>query len=270
MAKLALIGASGNVGSKILAEALSRGHEVTGIVRTPEKLPQHPKLTARRGDVFDADGLAKLLAGHDAVISSVHYTASDPALLLQAVKASGVKRYLVVGGAGSLEVAPGVATGRHARVPGDLQGGGVQGPRLPHPAARRDRPRLDLPVALGGDRAGRAHRQIPAGRRPAPGRGGRAEPDQPGRLRHRPDRRAGEARPYPAALHRRVLSHSAHCCPRRDELLCDRRLDRGSQKQLNRNATTGPGTPPNRARRSGCKPRGTLPSPLIRRRSWPT
>jgi len=109
MAKLALIGASGNVGSKILAEALSRGHEVTGIVRNPEKLPQHPKLTAKHGDVFDADGLAKLLAGHDAVISSVHYTASDPALLLQAVKASGVRRYLVVGGAGSLEVAPGVA-----------------------------------------------------------------------------------------------------------------------------------------------------------------
>ncbi|MGO4128531.1 NAD(P)-dependent oxidoreductase [Inquilinus sp. YAF38] len=108
MAKLALIGASGNVGSKILAEALSRGHEVTGIVRNPEKLPQHAKLTAKRGDVFDADGLAKLLAGHDAVISSVHYTASDPALLLQAVKASGVRRYLVVGGAGSLEVAPGV------------------------------------------------------------------------------------------------------------------------------------------------------------------
>jgi putative NADH-flavin reductase len=108
MVKLALIGASGNVGSKILAEALSRGHEVTGIVRNPEKLPQHLKLTARRGDVFDADGLAKLLAGHDAVISSVHYTASDPTLLLQAVKASGVKRYLVVGGAGSLEVAPGV------------------------------------------------------------------------------------------------------------------------------------------------------------------
>ncbi|WP_343713421.1 NAD(P)-dependent oxidoreductase [Inquilinus sp.] len=108
MAKLALIGASGNVGSKILAEALSRGHQVAGIVRNPEKLPRHPNLTAVRGDVYDADGLAKLLAGHDAVISSVHYTASDPALLLQAVKASGVKRYLVVGGAGSLEVAPGV------------------------------------------------------------------------------------------------------------------------------------------------------------------
>lgn len=107
MAKIALIGASGNVGSKILAEALNRGHEVTGIVRNPEKLPRHPKLTAVRGDVFDADGLATLLAGHDAVISAVHFSASDPALLLQAIKASGVKRYLVVGGAASLEVAPG-------------------------------------------------------------------------------------------------------------------------------------------------------------------
>lgn len=108
MARIALIGASGNVGAKILAEALNRGHEVTGIVRNPEKLPSHPKLTAKRGDVFDPEGLAKLLAGHDAAISAVHFTASDPKLLLQAVKAAGVKRYLVVGGAGSLEVAPGV------------------------------------------------------------------------------------------------------------------------------------------------------------------
>jgi putative NADH-flavin reductase len=107
MAKIALIGASGNVGGKVRAEALNRGHEVTGIVRNPEKLPPHPKLTAVRGDVFDADGLAKLLAGHDVVISAVHFSASDPALLLQAIKDSGVKRYLVVGGAASLEVAPG-------------------------------------------------------------------------------------------------------------------------------------------------------------------
>lgn len=109
MAKLALIGATGNVGSKILAEALNRDHEVTGIVRNPDKLAPHPKLTARHGDVFDVAGLAGLLAGHDAVISAVHFTASDPKLLLQAVHQSGVKRYLVVGGAGSLEVAPGGA-----------------------------------------------------------------------------------------------------------------------------------------------------------------
>ncbi len=106
--KIALIGATGFIGSRLLAELTSRGHQVTAIVRNPEKVPQGAGVTAKKGDVYDKDGLAALLAGHDAVISAVHYTASDPATLLAAVKQSGVKRYLVVGGAGSLEVAPGV------------------------------------------------------------------------------------------------------------------------------------------------------------------
>lgn len=106
--KIALIGATGFIGSRLLAELTSRGHQVTAIVRNPEKVPQGAGVTAKKGDVYDKDGLAALLAGHDAVTSAVHYTASDPAVLLAAVKQSGVKRYLVVGGAGSLEVAPGV------------------------------------------------------------------------------------------------------------------------------------------------------------------
>lgn len=106
--KVALVGATGHVGSRILAELASRGHSVTAIVRNPEKVPAAAGVTAVKGDVFDRAGLAKLLAGHDAVISAVHFTASDPALLIGAVKDSGVPRYLVVGGAGSLEVAPGV------------------------------------------------------------------------------------------------------------------------------------------------------------------
>jgi putative NADH-flavin reductase len=106
--KIALIGATGFIGSRLLAELTSRGHQVTAIVRNPEKVPQGAGVTAKKGDVYDKDGLAVLLAGRDAVISAVHYTASDPATLLAAVKQSGVKRYLVVGGAGSLEVAPGV------------------------------------------------------------------------------------------------------------------------------------------------------------------
>lgn len=105
---IALIGATGFVGSRLLAELTRRGHQVTAIVRNPEKVPADPSVTARKGDVFDRDGLAALIAGHDAVISAVHFSASDPAVLLAAVKQSGVKRYLVVGGAGSLEVAPGV------------------------------------------------------------------------------------------------------------------------------------------------------------------
>ena len=106
--KIALIGATGFIGSRLLTELTSRGHQVTAIVRNPEKVPQGAGVSAKKGDVYDKDGLAALLAGHDAVISAVHFTASDPATLLAAVKQSGVKRYLVVGGAGSLEVAPGV------------------------------------------------------------------------------------------------------------------------------------------------------------------
>lgn len=105
--KIALIGASGNAGSRILAELTRRGHDVTALVRNPEKIPSAAKVTAKKADVFDQAGLAALLKGHDAVISSVHFTASDPKKLIEAVRASGVKRYLVVGGAGSLEVAPG-------------------------------------------------------------------------------------------------------------------------------------------------------------------
>ncbi len=106
--KVALIGASGQAGSRILAELSARGHKVTAIARHPEKIAALPGVGAVKGDVYDKAGLAALIKGHDAVISSVHYTASDPALLLQAVRESGVKRYFVVGGAGSLEVAPGV------------------------------------------------------------------------------------------------------------------------------------------------------------------
>lgn len=107
--KIALIGASGNVGTRIVAEALSRGHQVTGIARNPEKLPAKSGLTAKKGDASDPNALAKVLAGHDAVVSSVPFRSTKAAQVIGAAKKSGVKRLLVVGGAGSLEVAPGVA-----------------------------------------------------------------------------------------------------------------------------------------------------------------
>ncbi len=105
---IALIGASGNVGSRILKELSDREHAVTAIARHPENIAKLPKVIAKQGDVFDKAALSDLLKGHDIVISAVHFTASDPHILLDAVKAAGVKRYLVVGGAGSLEVSPGV------------------------------------------------------------------------------------------------------------------------------------------------------------------
>jgi putative NADH-flavin reductase len=106
--KIAVIGASGNAGSRITTELARRGHSVTAIARHPEKIASGANVTPTRGDVMDQAGLARLLADHDAAISSVHFLASDPAKLIAAAKESKVGRYLVVGGAGSLEVAPGV------------------------------------------------------------------------------------------------------------------------------------------------------------------
>jgi putative NADH-flavin reductase len=106
--KIAVIGASGNAGSRIAAELARRGHAVTAIARHPARITAHPNVTAKPGDVLDQARLAQLLAGHDAAVSSVHFLDSDPVRLIGAARDSRVGRYLVVGGAGSLEVAPGV------------------------------------------------------------------------------------------------------------------------------------------------------------------
>lgn len=105
--KLAIIGATGNVGTRLVAEALGRGHRVTAIARDPAKLAAHDGLTAVAGDANQPATLAPLLAAHDAIVSAVAFRLSEPAKLIEAVRRSGVLRYLVVGGAGSLEMAPG-------------------------------------------------------------------------------------------------------------------------------------------------------------------
>ncbi|AOR65951.1 NAD(P)-dependent oxidoreductase [Pectobacterium wasabiae] len=107
MSHIALIGASGDAGSRILKELSDRGHTVTAIARHPEKIASLPNVTAKQGDALDNDVLVALFKGHDAVVSAVKFGSSDPAILIAAVNAAGVKRYLVVGGAGSLEIAPG-------------------------------------------------------------------------------------------------------------------------------------------------------------------
>lgn len=116
--KIALIGATGFVGSALLKEALDRGHDVTAIVRQPEKLQPHTKLHPQKCDVYNADEVARLLTGHDAVISAFSPSKTDPEIrekhvqgiktMLTAMKQAGIKRLLVVGGAGSLEVKPGL------------------------------------------------------------------------------------------------------------------------------------------------------------------
>jgi len=105
--KIALIGASGNVGSRIAAELSSRGHEITAIARNAAKISALPGVKPTALDIADTEALVPILKGHAAVISSVHFVDSDPDQLIRAVKAAGAPRYLVVGGAGSLQVAPG-------------------------------------------------------------------------------------------------------------------------------------------------------------------
>jgi uncharacterized protein len=104
--KIAILGANGNVGARLVAEALRRGHHVTAVARRPDSKADTAQLTHVAADIRDPS-LAATLQGHDAVISSIHFTQAPPDDLLTLVRASGVKRYLVVGGAGSLEVAPG-------------------------------------------------------------------------------------------------------------------------------------------------------------------
>jgi putative NADH-flavin reductase len=104
--KVAVIGASGRGGSRIVAELVRRGHEVTAIARNTEKVEAGPNVTVRKGDLNEL-GFPGLLAGHDAVVSAVRFVQTDPDVLIGAVRKSGVERYAVMGGAGSLEVAPG-------------------------------------------------------------------------------------------------------------------------------------------------------------------
>jgi putative NADH-flavin reductase len=105
--KIAIIGATGNVGTRLVNEALSRHHAVTAIARDTSKLTRRTGLSATLGDVTKPDALLPLLKGHDAIISSLRFQGIDSQQLIELVRSSGVKRFLVVGGAASLEIAPG-------------------------------------------------------------------------------------------------------------------------------------------------------------------
>lgn len=102
-----VLGASGRAGSEITRELASRGHAVTAIARKTETIPTGANITVVQGDASDATALAALIKGSDAVISALHHDIAATTLL-SALKTAGVPRLLVTGGAGSLEVAPGV------------------------------------------------------------------------------------------------------------------------------------------------------------------
>jgi len=117
-----LFGATGKAGSRILKELLARGHQVTAAVRKPTTLPAG--VTVKQDDLSNVDHIAKVIAGADAVVSAYGPPPDNTDLLIgattrlvDAVRKAGVPRLIVVGGAASLEVAPGVTLLASGHVP---------------------------------------------------------------------------------------------------------------------------------------------------------
>jgi putative NADH-flavin reductase len=116
--KIALIGGTGFVGKAVLEELLQRGHQVTALARDPAKYTAREGLKAVTADALDAAQVADAVRGQDAVISAYNPGWTEPDIynvflkgtraIIAGVKRAGTKRLLVVGGAGSLFVAPGV------------------------------------------------------------------------------------------------------------------------------------------------------------------
>jgi putative NADH-flavin reductase len=107
--KIAIVGATGRIGSRLTDEALRRGHTVTAIARKASVAPARAGVTARDADVNDTAAVAAALAGHDVAVVSVSFRAMTAEGVLNAVRNAAVPRLLVVGGAGSLEIKAGVA-----------------------------------------------------------------------------------------------------------------------------------------------------------------
>lgn len=133
MANVLLIGATGFVGSAVLNELVSRGHKVTAVARNIEKVAKSELLDVVKEDVANVDAIAKLADGKDAIISAYNpgWTNPDIATLisenypkiLSAAKKSGVKRLLIVGGAGTLFCAPGLRVVDSGAIPEEIMGG---------------------------------------------------------------------------------------------------------------------------------------------------
>jgi hypothetical protein len=119
-------GATGNSGQEIVKELLRRGHKVTGVARKVESLTAAPGLTVKIDDLSKVDGIVGIIRGADAVVSAYAPPKDDTDALVRvterqvaAVKKAGVPRLLVVGGAGLLEVAPGVTLIKSGYLPAE-------------------------------------------------------------------------------------------------------------------------------------------------------
>lgn len=133
--KVALIGASGFVGSAILNELIQRGHTVTAIVRNPEKVKQAENVTAVKANALNEDEVAGAVRGHDVVVNAFNPGWNNPNIYeesLQGAKAiqegtkkAGVKRLFVMGGGGSLYIAPGQQLVDSSDFPADWKAGAL-------------------------------------------------------------------------------------------------------------------------------------------------
>lgn len=133
MKNVVLIGATGFVGSAILNELLQRGHKVTAVVRHAGKLSAHENLTVVEADVADVPTIARLAQGKDAVISAynpgwanpniAHDTLTNYPKIVEAAKQAGVARLLIVGGAGTLFVKPGLRVVDSGAIPAEIMDG---------------------------------------------------------------------------------------------------------------------------------------------------
>jgi uncharacterized protein len=113
--KIALIGATGFVGSNILNELANRNHEITAIARNLKSTEQ-PNVTFVKTDIFNVEKLSEIVKNHDVVISAYNPGWTNPNIyddfiagskaIVEGVKKSGVTRFITIGGAGSLFVAP--------------------------------------------------------------------------------------------------------------------------------------------------------------------
>jgi len=133
--KIAIVGATGFIGSKLRDEAINRGHVVTAITRSPDKLPKDDRIIPVPADVNDVHALTRYFHGQDAVVhayapgrglgaeETMEKQRAGTLSIIAAVKAAGIKRLLAIGGAGSLEVAPGVAHFDTPEFPAAYQGG---------------------------------------------------------------------------------------------------------------------------------------------------
>jgi len=134
MKRIVLIGASGFVGSAIMEEALNRGHEVTAIVRNPDKIStQSPWLIVKGADVSTPEVVEEISKGADVVISAYNPGWTNPAIyedtlkvypaILDGVKKAGIERLLCVGGAGTLFASPGVRVMDSGVIPDNVMPG---------------------------------------------------------------------------------------------------------------------------------------------------